>query len=141
MRPSSSPPPALISSIASCKPRVIASPDWADAPESAATPIRKGLAMGAASAVHIADPDLAAADLGLTARTLEELLVPRGLTIGDFPPAALGSTLGGLFAARAPGRLTPRHDIDLANTALYWHFLALTVAITFAVIAGFPRVA
>ncbi|MFE6257161.1 electron transfer flavoprotein subunit beta/FixA family protein [Agromyces sp. NPDC057865] len=38
--------------------------------ESAATTIRKGLAMGAASAVHIADPGLAAADLGLTARTL-----------------------------------------------------------------------
>ena len=30
------------------------------APESAATTIRKGLAMGAASAVHIADPGLAA---------------------------------------------------------------------------------
>jgi electron transfer flavoprotein beta subunit len=40
------------------------------APESAATTIRKGLAMGAGSAVHIADPALAAADLGLTARTL-----------------------------------------------------------------------
>lgn len=40
------------------------------APESAATTIRKGLAMGAGSAVHIADPGLAAADLGLTARTL-----------------------------------------------------------------------
>ncbi|MBM7504445.1 electron transfer flavoprotein subunit beta/FixA family protein [Agromyces aurantiacus] len=40
------------------------------APESAAATIRKGLAMGAGSAVHIADPGLAAADLGLTARTL-----------------------------------------------------------------------
>jgi electron transfer flavoprotein beta subunit len=40
------------------------------APESAASTIRKGLAMGAGSAVHIADPALAAADLGLTARTL-----------------------------------------------------------------------
>jgi electron transfer flavoprotein beta subunit len=40
------------------------------APERAATTIRKGLAMGAGSAVHIADPRLAAADLGLTARTL-----------------------------------------------------------------------
>ena len=40
------------------------------APESAATTIRKGLAMGAASAVHVADPGLAGADLGLTARTL-----------------------------------------------------------------------
>ena len=40
------------------------------APERAATTIRKGLAMGAASAVQIADPGLAGADLGLTARTL-----------------------------------------------------------------------
>ena len=40
------------------------------APESAASTIRKGLAMGAGSAVHIADPAMAAADLGLTARTL-----------------------------------------------------------------------
>jgi len=40
------------------------------APGSAAATIRKGLAMGAGSAVHIADPALAAADLGLTARTL-----------------------------------------------------------------------
>jgi electron transfer flavoprotein beta subunit len=40
------------------------------AAESAAATIRKGLAMGAASAVHITDPGLAAADLGLTARTL-----------------------------------------------------------------------
>lgn len=40
------------------------------APERAATTIRKGLAMGAGSAVHIVDQGLAAADLGLTARTL-----------------------------------------------------------------------
>ncbi|MEV1131879.1 electron transfer flavoprotein subunit beta/FixA family protein [Agromyces sp. NPDC049794] len=40
------------------------------APERAATTIRKGLAMGAASAVQIADMGLAGADLGLTARTL-----------------------------------------------------------------------
>jgi electron transfer flavoprotein beta subunit len=40
------------------------------APESAAATIRKALAMGASSAVHIADPALAGADLGLTARTL-----------------------------------------------------------------------
>jgi electron transfer flavoprotein beta subunit len=40
------------------------------APESAAATIRKGLAMGAASAVQVADPALAGADLGLTARVL-----------------------------------------------------------------------
>jgi len=36
------------------------------------------------------------------------------------------------------GRLTPRHDIDIHNTVLYWHFAALTVAVTVAVIALFP---
>lgn len=40
------------------------------APESAVTTIRKGLAMGAGSAVHVVDPALAGADLGLTAEAL-----------------------------------------------------------------------
>jgi electron transfer flavoprotein beta subunit len=40
------------------------------APEGSAATIRKGLAMGAASAVHIADEDLVGADLGLTAEVL-----------------------------------------------------------------------
>jgi cytochrome c oxidase subunit I+III len=45
------------------------------------------------------------------------------------------------IAARARGRLTPRRDLDLHNVTLYWHFVALTVAITALVLAGFPRVA
>jgi cytochrome c oxidase subunit I+III len=44
-------------------------------------------------------------------------------------------------ARRAAGRMTARHDIDVANVALYWHFTALTAFVTVAVIAGFPRVA
>jgi cytochrome c oxidase subunit I+III len=44
-------------------------------------------------------------------------------------------------ARRAAGRMTARYDIDIGNVALYWHFTALTVAITVAVIAGFPLVA
>lgn len=40
------------------------------APESAATTLRKALAMGAASAVHIADEKLRGADLSLTAEVL-----------------------------------------------------------------------
>ena len=39
------------------------------------------------------------------------------------------------------GYLTPQYDIDIANVALYWHFCLLTVAVTVAVIAGFPLVA
>lgn len=45
------------------------------------------------------------------------------------------------IAARAAGRVTARRAIDLHNVALYWHFVALTVAITALVVAGFPRVA
>jgi cytochrome c oxidase subunit I+III len=45
------------------------------------------------------------------------------------------------IARRLAGRLSARHDIDIANVALYWHFCVLTVVITVAVIAGFPLVA
>lgn len=44
-------------------------------------------------------------------------------------------------ARRMAGRMTARHDIDITNVALYWHFCILTVVITVAVIAGFPLVA
>jgi cytochrome c oxidase subunit I+III len=42
---------------------------------------------------------------------------------------------------RWAGRMTARHDMDLANVTLYWHFTAATVAIAVALIAGFPFVA
>lgn len=45
------------------------------------------------------------------------------------------------IGARAAGRLTARYDLDLHNVTLYWHFVALTVAITALVVGGFPRVA
>jgi cytochrome c oxidase subunit I+III len=38
-------------------------------------------------------------------------------------------------------RLTPEHDIDIWNVSLYWHFLAVTVLVTYAVTALFPLVA
>jgi cytochrome c oxidase subunit I+III len=41
-------------------------------------------------------------------------------------------------ARRAAHRLSPQHDIDIVNVALFWHFAAATAAITVAVIAGFP---
>jgi cytochrome c oxidase subunit I+III len=44
------------------------------------------------------------------------------------------------LAARLTGRMTSRHDIDLANATLYWHFAALTAIVTVATIAGFPLV-
>jgi cytochrome c oxidase subunit I+III len=45
------------------------------------------------------------------------------------------------LARRLAGRLTAAHDIDIVNVTLYWHFTAVTVFITVAVIAGFPEVA
>ena len=48
---------------------------------------------------------------------------------------------GYCIARRLAGRMTARYDIDISNVTLYWHFVALTVAITVAVIAGFPLVA
>jgi cytochrome c oxidase subunit I+III len=44
-------------------------------------------------------------------------------------------------ARRWARHMTARHDIDIVNVALYWHFVALTVILTVAVIAGFPLLA
>jgi len=41
-------------------------------------------------------------------------------------------------ARRWAGRLTPVYDGDIRNTTLYWHFTAVTGAVTCAVIALFP---
>ncbi|MEM9489370.1 MAG: FAD-binding oxidoreductase [Myxococcota bacterium] len=46
---------------------------------------------------------------GLTALGLERILAPRNLSLGDYPPAALGSTIGGLISVRTPGKSSPRH--------------------------------
>lgn len=46
---------------------------------------------------------------GLTGLELEKTLNKRGLTIGDFPPAALGSTIGGMLSVRTPGKSARRH--------------------------------
>jgi cytochrome c oxidase subunit I+III len=59
---------------------------------------------------------------------------------------ALHAALGALMhvyclARRLARRMTPRHDIDLANVTLYWHFAALCAVVTVATIAGFPLVA
>ncbi|MBA2491669.1 MAG: cytochrome c oxidase subunit I [Gammaproteobacteria bacterium] len=38
------------------------------------------------------------------------------------------------------GKLTNEYDIDIWNVSLYWHFMAITTVVTFAVIALFPLV-
>ena len=46
---------------------------------------------------------------GLTGLGLEKVLSPRGLSMGDYPPSILGSTIGGLVAVRTPGKSSARH--------------------------------
>ncbi len=48
---------------------------------------------------------------------------------------------GYCLARRLAGRMTARHDIDIENTVLFWHFTCFTALVTVAVIAGFPLVA
>ena len=43
-------------------------------------------------------------------------------------------------ARRLARRMSAEHDIDIVNVSLYWHFVALTTAVTTAVVAGFPLV-
>ena len=45
------------------------------------------------------------------------------------------------LARRLAGRMTARHDMEIGNAVLYWHFTVLMVLITVLVIAGFPLVA
>jgi cytochrome c oxidase subunit I+III len=45
------------------------------------------------------------------------------------------------LARRLAGRLDARHDIDIVNVTLYWHFTAFTAVVAVAVVAGFPLVA
>lgn len=54
---------------------------------------------------------------GLTGLDLENSLNQRGLTLGDFPPASLHSSVGGLLSVRTPGKSTRRHG-TLEDTVL-----------------------
>jgi cytochrome c oxidase subunit I+III len=53
--------------------------------------------------------------------------------------AGVGIVMHLYCAARhVAGRMTARHDQDIVNVTLYWHFVAFTVFVTVAVTAGFP---
>ncbi|HWI32301.1 MAG TPA: electron transfer flavoprotein subunit beta/FixA family protein [Microbacterium sp.] len=75
------------------------------APEGSAATVRKGLAMGATSAVHIADEALSGADLGLTAEVLAAAIARTGYDLvitgnlstdgsGGVMPAMVAELLG-----------------------------------------------
>ncbi|WP_127128844.1 electron transfer flavoprotein subunit beta/FixA family protein [Georgenia sp. SYP-B2076] len=72
-------------------------------PESAVTTIRKGLAMGASSAVHIADESLLGADLGLTSEVLAAALERIGFDLviaGNLSTDGSGSAVPAMVAER-----------------------------------------
>lgn len=43
------------------------------------------------------------------------------------------------LARSLAGRLTPRHDMEICNVALYWHFMLVTALVTFGVVGFFPE--
>jgi alkyldihydroxyacetonephosphate synthase len=49
------------------------------------------------------------AQAGLTGLELERILAPRNLSLGDYPPVVLTSSLGGILAVRTPGKSSARH--------------------------------
>jgi alkyldihydroxyacetonephosphate synthase len=49
------------------------------------------------------------AQVGITGLELERILMPRGLSIGDYPPIVMTSSLGGIIAVRTPGKSSARH--------------------------------
>jgi len=49
------------------------------------------------------------AQSGLTGLDLERILAPRGLSIGDYPPVVLTSSVGGIISVRTPGKSSARH--------------------------------
>jgi heme/copper-type cytochrome/quinol oxidase subunit 3 len=54
--------------------------------------------------------------------------------------AAVGVIMQLYVLARSlGGRMTPAHDADLRNIVVYQHFLAASAAVTFVVLAFFPR--
>ena len=61
------------------------------------------------------------------------------LAIWALAHAAVGAVMQLYCLARSlAGRLTAEHDLELHNVVLYWHFLAITAVVTFAVIGLFP---
>src|SRR6187431_701746 len=71
------------------------------APTESAVTVRKGLAMGASSAVHVADEGLAGADLGLTAEVLAAALKRTGFDLvitGNLSTDGSGGVLPAMIA-------------------------------------------
>ncbi len=87
------------------------------APETATASVRKGLAMGAASATHIVDESLVGADLGLTSEVLAAALKAEGF---DLVIAGNQSTDGsaGMLPAMLAEHLGVPHLTNLSSVAI-----------------------
>lgn len=71
------------------------------APAESAATVRKGLAMGAGSAVHVADEGLVGADLGLTAEVLAAAIRRTGFDLviaGNLSTDGSGGVIGAMIA-------------------------------------------
>lgn len=64
------------------------------------------------------------------------------LTIWTCLHAAVAAIMLAYVLARSlAGRMTPQHDADIRNVAVYMHFFALTAVVAYATIGLFPEVA
>jgi electron transfer flavoprotein beta subunit len=91
-------------------------------PESAAATLRKGLAMGAASAVHVVDERLAGADLGLTAEVLAAAAQRTGFDLilaGNQSTDGTGGVIPAMVAERlAIPQLTALSSVELTDESV-----------------------
>lgn len=88
------------------------------APDSATATVRKALAMGAASAVHVADPELAGADLGLTAEVLAAAIrrvEPDVVIAGNLSTDGSGGVLAAMLAEHLGfGQATSLSEVSIS---------------------------
>ena len=103
----------------------------------AASGIATVLALGACGAL-LAGPWLAGMDPTRHAYDATVWLLS-GWTAAHLAAGALMQAY--CIARRVAGRMTAAYDADIHNVALFWHFVAVTVVVTVAVVAAFPLLA
>jgi len=133
---------------------------WIAAVGLAATTAAWGLTMTArrANTADRARAFYACAAASVVAALAGGALIPAHLYLADLNPtvhvyaaivwvlaiwSAVQTAIGAVMLAyciarRAAGRMDARHDIDIVNVELYWHFTMVTNAITVALNAGVP---
>lgn len=91
-------------------------------PSTAASTVRKGLAMGAGSAVHVADEALHAADLGLTAQVLAAAIARAGFDLvitGNSSTDGSGGVMPAMIAELLDlPHLTALTSVEISNDSV-----------------------